>query len=100
MNEITKPRHYTQGPIECLDAINPMLPGGVAGIWQRPRRGRCSRGGSGTIGPSDLKLLVAYESRTHYQPRFDFYGIARRSVPKIVGREMDRAITKALQSAK
>ena len=31
---------------------------------------------------------------------FDFYGIARRSVPKIVGREMDRAITKALQSAK
>ncbi len=74
--------------------------GGVAGVWQRPKRGRRSRGGSGTIGPSGLKLLVAYGSRTHYQPRFDFYGIARRSVPKIVGREMDRAITKALQSAR
>ena len=74
--------------------------GGVAGVWQRPKQGKRSRGGSGTIGPSGLKLLVAYESRAHYQPRFDFYGIARRSVPKIVGREMDRAITKALQSAR
>ena len=58
---------------------------GIAGVWQRPKRRRRSRGGSGTIGPSGLKLLVAYESRTYYQPRFDFYGIARRSVPKIVG---------------
>jgi hypothetical protein len=47
-----------------------------------------------------LELLVAYESRTHYRPRFDFYGIARRSVPKIVGREMDKATARALQSAK
>ena len=27
MNEITKPRHYTQGPIECLEAIDSMLTG-------------------------------------------------------------------------
>ena len=76
---------------------------GVAVIWQRPRRGRRSRGGSGTIGPLGplgYKLLVAYQSRTHYQPRFDFYDIARCSVSKIVGREMDKAITKALQSAR
>ena len=73
---------------------------GVAGIWQRPKRGRRSRGGSGTIGPSGLKLLVAYDPRTHYQLRFDFYGIAMRSVPKIVRREMNRAITKALQVAR
>jgi hypothetical protein len=32
------------------------------------------------LGPSVLKLLVAYESRTHYQPRFDFYGIARPGI--------------------
>ena len=25
MNEITKPKHYTQGKIECLDAIDAML---------------------------------------------------------------------------
>ena len=25
MNEITKPKHYTQGSVECLDAIGPML---------------------------------------------------------------------------
>ena len=45
-------------------------------------------------------LLVAYDPTIFHRPRFDFYGIARRSVPKIVGREMDRAITKALQSAR
>ena len=25
MNEITKPKHYTQGKVECLDAIDAML---------------------------------------------------------------------------
>ena len=25
MNEITKPKHYTQGKVECLDAIDVML---------------------------------------------------------------------------
>jgi hypothetical protein len=25
MNDITKPKHYTQGSIECLDAIDAML---------------------------------------------------------------------------
>ena len=70
---------------------------GVSGIWQRPARGRRKRGGSGTIGKSGLKLLVAYETTTQYQPRFDFYGIAKRVVPKIIGKEMDKAIKRALQ---
>jgi len=61
--------------------------GGVAGVWQRPRRGKRSRGGSGTIGQSGLKLLVAYESSTQYQPRFDFYGIAQRSVRTNIAKE-------------
>ena len=74
--------------------------GGVASVWQRPKRGKRSRGGSGTIGQSGLKLLVAYESSTQYQPRFDFYGIAQRSVRTNIGKEMDKAITKALASAK
>ena len=74
--------------------------GGVAGIWQRPKRGKRSRGGSGTIGQSGLKLLVAYECSTQYQPRFDFYGIGERSVRANIGKEMDKAIARALRSAK
>jgi hypothetical protein len=27
---------------------------GVAGVWQRPRRGKCSRGDSGTIGRLEI----------------------------------------------
>ena len=74
--------------------------GGVAGIWQRPKRGKRSRGDSGTIGQSGLKLLVVYESSTQYQPRFDFYGIGARSVRTNISKEMDKAIARALQSAK
>ena len=47
-----------------------------------------------------IKLLVAYESSTQYQPRFDFYGIGERSVRTNIGKEMDKAIGRALRSAK
>ena len=69
-----------QGRIKRLLAKKNTFQGtinGVADVWQRPKRGR---GGSGTIGQSGLKLLVAYESSTQYQPRYDFYGIGERSV--------------------
>ena len=52
MNEITKPKHYTQGPIECLDAIESMLTGDrsdgavdfyraqvVKYLWRMPHKG-------------------------------------------------------------
>ena len=39
------------------------------------------------IDQSGLKLLVAYESSTQYQPRFDFYGIAQRSVRTNIAKE-------------
>ena len=42
------------------------------------------------IGQSGLRLLVAYESSTQYQPRFDFYGIGERSVRTIL-KEVDGA---------
>ena len=50
MNEITKAPHYTQGPIECLDAIASMLTGGSGGaidfyraqvvkyLWRMPHK--------------------------------------------------------------
>jgi hypothetical protein len=68
------------------------------GYGQRPAKGKRKRGGYGTTGPSGLKLLVSYEPTAQYQPRFDFYSIAKRVVPKIVGREMDKAIKRALAS--
>jgi hypothetical protein len=92
-----------QGRIKRLLAKKNTFQGtinGVAGIWQRPKRGKRSSGGSGTMGQSGLKLLVAYESSTQYQPRFDFYGIAQRSVRTNIGKEMDKAIGRALRSAK
>ena len=47
------------------------------------------------------KLLVAYESSTQHQPIFwDFYGIGERSVRTNISKEMDKAIARALQSAK
>ena len=92
-----------QGRIKRLLAKKNTFQGtinGVAGVWQRPKRGKRSRGGSGTIGQSGLKLLVAYESSTQYQPRFDFYGIGERSVRTNISKEMDKAIARALRSAK
>jgi hypothetical protein len=73
---------------------------GVAGMWQRPKQGKQSGGGYGTTGASGLKLLVADENTVTYQPRFDFYGIGERSVRKNIGIEMDKAIGRALRSAK
>ena len=47
-----------------------------------------------------IKLLVAYESSTQYRLKFDFYGIGDRSVRTNIPKEMDKAIAKALRSAK
>ena len=52
---------------------------------------------------NSLKKRVRVEVSEHefaqYQPRFDFYGIAQRSVRTSVGKEMDKAIGRALRSA-
>ena len=48
MNEITKPKHHTQGPIECLDAIESMLTSGdddgAEGEFMASHRGVCGAG--------------------------------------------------------
>jgi len=51
------------------------------------------------IDQSGLKLLVAYESSTQYQLRFDFYGIGDRSVRTNISKEMNKAVARVLQSA-
>ena len=49
---------------------------------------------------TSLKLLVAYESSTQYQPNFDFYGMGKRSARTNISKEMDKAIARVLQSVK
>jgi hypothetical protein len=73
---------------------------GPSTAWQRSMQGRHPGGGYGTIGPSGLKLLVAYENTVAYQPRFDFYGIGERSFRKNISIEMDEAITRAIRPSK
>ena len=92
-----------QGPIQkLLNRKNTFqgTVGGVSGICQRPDQGKLKRRGYGMTGKTGLKLLVAYEPTAQYQPRFDFYGIAERIVPVIVGKAMDRAIARAFASKK
>ncbi len=75
---------------------------GLAGIFGlRPKRGRQRAGTYGVKGKqTGLQLLVAYEPKTSYQPRYDFYGIGQRSVKSNISGEMNKAITKTLASAK
>ena len=63
--------------------------GGVAGLWQRvgPRKRR-------------LKLLVAYEPRTQYKPRWHFYQHAQRTTNRRWARNFERAIRLALATAR
>ena len=43
---------------------------------------------------------VSEHEFAQYQPRFDFYGIAQRSARTNIAKEMDKAIGRALRSAK
>ena len=51
------------------------------------------------MGPTGLKLSVAYEVTEQYRLGFNFYGIAKRGVPKIVGKEMDTAVERAVSGS-
>jgi len=51
-----------------------------------------------TQSGEELKLVGGCEF-AEYPPRFDFYSIAERSVRTNIGKEMDKAIARALRSA-
>lgn len=63
---------------------------GVAGIWQRGK-GRNSRG---------VTLLVAFENRTRYRPRFRFYEHAVRTTRLRWHRNFRRALRQAIRTAR
>lgn len=76
---------------------------GVAGVWQRPKRGarRTKAGGAqsgrvGTVGKrKGLKLLAAYYSAVKYSPRLKF----ERRATALARREIGPAIAKHLAYA-
>lgn len=63
---------------------------GVAGIWQRGKGRNRHR----------VTLLVAYEPRTRYKKRFDFYGHAQTTASKRWPRNFDRALKHAIRTAR
>jgi len=74
---------------------------GVAGIWER---GHYSKKGNwvtkGKSRASNIRLLVAWEPRAQYRPRFPFYKIARGKARAVFPRNMNKALAHALKTAK
>lgn len=63
---------------------------GVSGIWKRGKGRNRHR----------VTLLVAYEPRVQYHPRFDFYGHAERTAGRRWNRNMNRALQNAIRTAR
>lgn len=60
---------------------------GVAGIWQRMKRG-------------GVKLLVAYEHQARYKKRFDFYGLVEKSARAAFPGNFRTCMADAMRSAR
>lgn len=66
--------------------------GVVDGVWQRTKKTRGKRAG--------LKLMVKFEDAHDVRQRLDYRGVARRVVAATFRGELDRAIGKALATAR
>jgi len=64
--------------------------GGVAGLWQRTGKG----------GARGLKLLLAYEAKAEYSPRFDFASLVKQSVQRHLQRNVREAVAQAMRTAR
>lgn len=64
---------------------------GVPGIYQR---------GRGRMRNKKVKLLLAYENRISYRPRFPFYRYAQTTLNRVWRRQFNNAIARALRSAR
>lgn len=62
---------------------------GVAGLWRVYR--------SKKRAP---KLMIAYEERAVYKPRFDYYAVARKHINVAFRSNLNRTLTKALATAR
>lgn len=66
--------------------------GVVDGVWQRTKKSRGKRAG--------LKLMVKFEDAHDVRQRLDYRGVAKRVVSATFRGELDRAIGKALATAR
>lgn len=82
----------------------------IAGVWQRPKRGRRRGGGKGTIGRTSairksagkrtgLKLLVRYRDRREVKPRFRFRETIERRVGERIFSVLDRNLEQAVRTS-
>lgn len=59
---------------------------GVSGVWRRTKKG--------------VRLMVAFERRTKYRPRFPFYAIAEQTAERRFPRRFRKALDEALRTAR
>jgi len=81
---------------------------GVAGVWQRPKRGtrRTKAGGArsgatGTVGKrKGLKLLAIYKASVRYSPRLKFVPRAHTKASQEIGPAIARHLALAVKTAR
>ena len=74
---------------------------GVAGVWQRPKRGVRRRGGVGTKGSrKGLKLLAIYAASVQHSPRLKFVPRARTLATKAIGPAIALRLHAAVKTAR
>lgn len=80
------PRGYIRRVLARGDTFSGTVRG-VAGIWQRTRSG-------------SVKLLVAYEQKAQYRPRFQFERTAERTARTRFPINFERSFRQAMQTAR
>jgi len=101
---LNKHGNMTRGKIKSLLAKPNTFSGtinGVGGIWER---GHTTKSGTWSTAEksrsTNLRLLVAWEPKATYRPRFPFYKIGTGKAKAVIARNMKRSMDKALRSAK
>lgn len=69
--------------------------GNTAGVWERPKKQKGKQGGK--LSP---KLLIAFEDRATYKPRFEFKARAERVIRASIAPAFREAIAKAMRTAR
>lgn len=85
-----------RGAMRTLKARKDVFVGqvnGTGGVWQRPARKGKGRQGA-KLAP---KLLISFQPRAKYQPRFGFNNRVERVVRATIGPALREALTKAMR---
>ena len=77
-------RNYIKTQLAKPDTFSGTI-GGVAGIWQRSKRGK-------------NKLLAVYKPSIEYDRRYPYHQISARIVPREVTKQLNRSIRRAAKA--